>query len=66
MADIRLYRGWINCPSTLQPLHKYHGTKGIVEDAGPEFDYVYLWLIAGDVITIRCNRMSISKGWLPE
>lgn len=55
-----LFRGWIDQPSTLQPLHKLHGTKVLVQQTSNE---TRVWFLSGDVISMIVPANVISKGW---
>jgi hypothetical protein len=51
-------RVWINQPSTLQPLHKYHGTSGLLDVATETFYFLY-----GDVVSMQIPLGVLSEGW---
>jgi len=56
-------RCWINQPSTLQPLHKLHGTNVMVL-GGPEWNgMVQIYFLSGDVISQLCDPLALSSGW---
>ncbi len=62
-----MYRYWINQPSTLQPLHKLHGTNvlGILERDG----IMRIYFTArnersGDIINQVCPVNCLSRGWV--
>lgn len=61
--DSRPKRCWINQPSTLQPLHKYHGMNvlAIPEDK----DSCVIYFTSGDIISMRVYKsmQCLSKGW---
>ena len=56
---MKIYRGWINQPSKLQPLHEIHGKKGIVMDSGGKT--VRMYFCTGTVVSMQAPRLSISK-----
>lgn len=53
------YRAWINQPSTLQPLHKMHGQRCIVQDTGDRS--VQVWFTEGAVHSMQVLRECLSK-----
>ena len=57
---MKVYRGWVNQPSKLQPLHKEHGKRCIVMDSGGKV--VQLYFCTGAVESMMAPRLSISKG----
>ncbi len=57
---MKIYRGWINQPSKLQPLHKMHGKRGIVVDSGGAT--VRMYFCTGAAVSVQAPRLSISKG----
>ena len=57
----KIYRGWINQPSTLQPAHKYHGKSGIVVDDG-EADVLRIFFTEGETYSMDILRLNVSKG----
>jgi hypothetical protein len=54
-------RMWINQPSTLQPFHKLHGARVLVED--PVVGFRRIWFTSGDVISMELPTMVLSEGW---
>jgi hypothetical protein len=57
-------RKWINQPSTLQPLHEYHGTNVLAEKL-PTGDYC-VYLLSGEKFGITpVPARSLSPGWAP-
>ena len=60
----RLYRAWINQPSTDQPLHALHGQRCIVEDHGR--DSVRIWFTEGDIHSMEVLRRCVSEIKLSE
>lgn len=55
----RPYRGWVNQPSTFQPLHHLHGRRCIVvpyHDGGVE-----LWFIDGALISTLAAPEWVSR-----
>lgn len=59
MTKPNIYRAWINQPSTLQPLHKLHGTRCIVADYGEDFFTIYF--TEGPVHSMVCSRLCVSR-----
>lgn len=57
----RLQRGWINQPSTLQPLHHRHGTRVLIDLHDDGFATVYF--ISGPVVSARVPNSALSLGW---
>jgi len=55
----KIYRGWINQPSTLQDLHELHGKKCIVEDRGDAS--VRIWFTEGPVHSMMCLRGAVER-----
>lgn len=53
-------RMWINQPSTLQPLHKYHGTNVL---AIPEAGGYTIYFLSGDTISMQASSNWLSFGW---
>jgi hypothetical protein len=53
-------RMWINQPSTLQPLHKLHGTNVL---AIPEGNGYVIYFLSGDTISMQASRNWLSLGW---
>lgn len=50
-------RMWINQPSTLDPLHKMHGTNVLTADE----ETVYP--VSGETISLMVPRRALSSGW---
>lgn len=58
------FRAWINQPSTLQPLHRLHGTRVL---AVAEYDDIYrVYFLSGDTISQQVPAACLSIGWGPE
>jgi len=53
-------RMWIDQPSTLQPLHKYHGTNVL---AIPEGNDYRIYFLSGDTISMQASRNWLALGW---
>lgn len=60
MTDIR--RAWINQPSTLQPLHKLHGTNVLVHWIEDD-DEVTIYFLSGPVHSQLASKLWLSLGW---
>lgn len=61
-----MYRAQIDQPSTLQPLHRLHGTKVIADSDSVEKNggkSVTVALIDGPVTTMMVPLNAITKGW---
>jgi hypothetical protein len=59
----KLERMWINQPSTLQPLHKLHGTNVL---ARREYDdTLQIFFLSGDVVSQQAKSLWLSPGWQP-
>lgn len=56
---IKVYRARIDQPSTLQPFHNLHGTKGIVVDDNSSKNTVRFYLIEGPILSFDILRISI-------
>lgn len=56
----QIYRAWIDQPSTLQPLHRLHGTRAIAVDDGDDV-CVTLHFTEGSVHSMRAPRLSIRR-----
>ena len=59
---MKTYRAWINQPSTLQPLHSFHGKPCIVQDSGERS--LRLWFTEGDIHSMEALRECISRVYL--
>ena len=57
---MRVYRGWVNQPSTLQPLHELSGTRCIVVDYSDRCT-VDIYFTEGNVHSMRVPRLCISE-----
>lgn len=55
----RIYRAWINQPSTQQPLHHLHGVTCIAVDDGEST--VQLFFTQGDVHSMVASREYVSQ-----
>lgn len=55
-------RYWINQPSTLQPLNRYHGLRVIAPRDLPK-DWVTVYPADGDVISLIAPPQALSSGW---
>lgn len=58
-----IYRMWINQPSTLQPLHKYHAKNvlAVVDKRHPTYD---VYFTEGDIISANVPAYCLSEGWV--
>jgi hypothetical protein len=54
-------RVWINQPSNLQPLHKYHGMNALADVSDPEEVTVYF--LRGAVVSMMLPSNVLSEGW---
>lgn len=54
-------RMWINQPSTLQPLHKLHGTNVLAKRDTDATCRVYF--LSGDVVSQQVPKGVLSSGW---
>jgi hypothetical protein len=65
--NIKLKRMWVNQPSTLQPLHKYHGTNVLAETVNNKLTGI-VYLLTGDThsMDIPTNQPVLSEGWLDK
>lgn len=57
---MKVYRAWINQPSTLQPYHKWHGQKVLVVENEND---VRVYFLDGEVISMKIDRLALSPGW---
>jgi hypothetical protein len=58
------YRGWINQPSTLQPLHRLHGERVIVNPNGGTGPHtVQVRFIRGPIHSMVIDKLCVSRGW---
>jgi len=57
--DMKIYRAWVNQPSTLQPLHSLNGTKCIAVDTGNRS--VRIYFTEGPVHSMEVLRECLSK-----
>jgi phenolic acid decarboxylase len=55
-----LKRMWINQPSTLQPLHKYHGRNVLAYKEGTGYR---IYFLSGHVIDMQIPSGCLSPGW---
>lgn len=56
-----IQRMWINQPSTLQELHKYHGINVLAQE---EMSGSYtIYFLSGSTISMRVPRNVLSHGW---
>lgn len=55
----KIYRAWINQPSTSQPLHYIHGKRCIVHDEG-DFT-VDVWFTEGPTHSMRVLRACVYR-----
>lgn len=52
---------WINQPSTLQPLHRLHGTRVL---AVQEDTHLYeIYFLSGAVVSMQVMASCLSSGW---
>jgi hypothetical protein len=54
-------RMWVNQPSTLQPDHKWHGTRVLA--VMTEESIVDVYLLSGDIVSLKMFKSALSKGW---
>jgi hypothetical protein len=59
---MKMKRMWINQPSALQPLHKYHGVNVLAEDTDEITVTVYF--LSGDVVSMEVFDCHLADGWL--
>lgn len=57
-------RMWINQPSTLQPLHKLHGTNVLAIDCNYNDRLKEIYFLQGDTISMLAPKLSLSLGWV--
>ena len=60
-----LGRFWINQPSTLQPLHKWHGVN-VIAPINDGRDWCYAYFTSGNTISMQVSRLELSPGWRPS
>ena len=63
-------RMWINQPSELQPMHRFHATNVLVHTrqykglSGTNQTEYTAYFLSGDVVSIRLpNLLYVSEGW---
>ena len=56
------FRGWINCPSTLDPYHDYHGRRVLVVHLSRNDIRAY-FMDDGDEISIAIDPKYVAKTW---
>ena len=56
--SIRVYRAFVNQPSTSQPLHKYHGVYGVVLEGEDETLFLPSML---DVTSMQISALWVSR-----
>jgi len=55
---------WINQPSTLQPFHKLHSKRVLMDEDFSRFKgNVIVYFIEGDTISQMVSRLALSNGW---
>lgn len=57
----RVARVYINCPSTLQPHHKLHGTRCIAVYENPEVSTVRVFFTEGTVVSMEIDPLYLSE-----
>lgn len=57
-------RMWINQPSTLQPLHAYHGTNVLAQPY--DGDRMEVFFVSGETVSLITSRTTLSDGWVTE
>lgn len=55
------FRAWINQPSTLQPLHRLHGTNVLAVEEYTDTYRVYF--LSGETISQHVPATALSRGW---
>jgi hypothetical protein len=55
-----MYRGWINQPSSHQPLHNLHGVNVLVHE---HKGLCTVYFLAGPVTSMIAPKKAISYGW---
>jgi hypothetical protein len=58
-----LKRMWINQPSTLQPLHKYHGRNVLAYKEGTVYR---IYFLSGRVVSMQAPSGCLSLGWIRQ
>jgi hypothetical protein len=53
-----IYRAMIDQPSRIQPLHKYHGMKGIAVESK---DTCQMWFTEGEIISMEVPKLCLTK-----
>lgn len=67
MNTPKIYRAWINAPSTLQPFHWCNGVRVIAVVTPQECRVYPAELVQGqDLISFQCNTLALSEGWPPR
>lgn len=62
LSDFKLpCRVWINQPSTLQPMHKYHGMRGIAMTDPSQSDAVRIYFTEGNLLSMQIDPICLSK-----
>lgn len=57
----KVYRAWVNQPSTSQPYHHLNGTLVLAHYDTPLCDRVYF--LSGPIESQQVLRLALSKGW---
>lgn len=60
---VAIRRCWINQPSTLQPLHEYHGLNVLVASNHEGYPTVIYFLGGPVVSTAGDYRLCLAEGW---
>ena len=55
-------RAFINQPSALQALHKYHGVSGIAFDIANSRDTICFYPVCGEIVSMVIPRSSLAIG----
>lgn len=56
-------RCWINAPSTLQPVHHWHGRNVIVDRGDRDGVCVTVYFTEGQIISAMIPSMYLAKGY---
>lgn len=59
---MEMKRAWINQPSTLQPLHRLHGTQ-VIAYVEKYHLVSRVWFLSGTVISMNVPTIVLSMGW---
>jgi hypothetical protein len=61
--DKKPARYFVNQPSMLQPMHKYHGLNVLAIKEPSSDDAMRVYFLSGDCVSMIMPKLALSKGW---